>query len=48
MLEYHLSDDLSIEDNFYKQFPRVYKYAMDKTEKELMQAVQGMYHNLNY
>lgn len=40
--------DLSIEDNFYKQFPRVYKYAMAKTEKELMQAVQGMYHNLNY
>lgn len=40
------SDDLSIEDNFYKQFPRVYKYAMDMTEKELMQAVQGMYHNL--
>ena len=39
--------DLSIEDNFYKQFPRVYKYAMAKTEKELMQAVQGMYHNLN-
>jgi len=39
--------DLSIEDDFYKQFPRVYKYAMDKTEKELMQAVQGMYHNLN-
>ena len=40
--------DLSIEDDFYKQFPRVYKYAMAKTEKELMQAVQGMYHNLNY
>ena len=39
--------DLSIEDDFYKQFPRVYKYAMAKTEKELMQAVQGMYHNLN-
>lgn len=41
------SDDLSIEDNFYKQFPKVYKYSIDKTEKELMQAVQGMYHNLN-
>ena len=41
------SDDLSIEDEFYKQFPKVYKYAMMKTEKELMQAVQGMYHNLN-
>ena len=39
--------DLSIEDDFYKQFPKVYKYAMAKTEKELMQAVQGMYHNLN-
>ena len=39
--------DLSIEDDFYKQFPRVYKYAMAKTQKELMQAVQGMYHNLN-
>ncbi len=41
------SDELSIEDEFYKQFPKVYKYAMSKTEKELMQAVQGMYHNLN-
>ena len=49
--EKELSEDynetLSIEDEKYKKFPRVYKYAMDKTEKELMQAVQGMYHNLN-
>lgn len=41
------SNELSIEDDFYKQFPKVYKYAMTKTEKELMQAVEGMYHNLN-
>ena len=41
------SDELSIEDDFYKKFPKVYKYAMSKTEKGLMQAVQGMYHNLN-
>ena len=41
------SNELSIEDDFYKQFPKVYKYAMVKTEKELMQAVEGMYHNLN-
>lgn len=41
------SNELSIEDDFYKQFPKVYKYAMAKTEKELMQAVEGMYHNLN-
>ena len=49
--EMELSEDyneqMSIEDEKYKKFPRVYKYAMDKTEKELMQAVQGMYHNLN-
>ena len=40
-------DNKSIEDTLYKAFPEVYKYAMDMTEKELMQAVQGMYHNLN-
>ena len=41
------TEDMSIEDDRYKKFPRVYKYAMDKTEKELNQAAQGMYHNLN-
>ena len=40
-------EDISIEDNWYKDFPKSYKYAMDKTEKELQQAVEGMYHNLN-
>ena len=39
--------NVSIEDNWYKDFPKAYQYAMDMTEKELMQAVQGMYHNLN-
>ena len=39
--------DWSIENEKYKKYSRVYKYAMDMTEKELMQAVQGMYHNLN-
>lgn len=37
----------SIDADIYKSIPDVYKYAMDMTEKELMQAVQGMYHNLN-
>ena len=37
----------SIEADIYKSIPEVYKYAMDMTERELMQAVQGMYHNLN-
>ena len=28
-------------------YPKIYQYAMDMTEKELRQAVEGMYHNLN-
>ena len=39
--------DVSIDNEAYKEYPRVYKYAMAMTEKELMQAVEGMYHNLN-
>ena len=38
-------EDLSIEDEYYKD--GAYDYAMAMTERELMQAVQGMYHNLN-
>ena len=37
----------SIDEPIYTSSPKAYKYAMDMTEKELMQAVQGMYHNLN-
>lgn len=40
-------DNTSIDDIEYRKFPKAYGYAMDMTEKELMQAVQGMYHNLN-
>ena len=40
-------DNISIDDYKYKINPDAYQYAMDMTEKELMQAVQGMYHNLN-
>lgn len=39
--------ELSIDNEYYKHNERVYNYAMDMTEKELMQAVEGMYHNLN-
>ena len=28
-------------------YDKVYKYALDMTQKELVQAVEGMYHNLN-
>ncbi len=37
----------SIEDDFFKTLPKAYEYAMDMTTKEVYQAVEGMYHNLN-
>ena len=40
-------DTLPIDSEQYKVRPKAYQYALDKTEKELMQAVEGMYHNLN-
>lgn len=42
-----LNSDLSIEDKKYKKWGKLYRYAMDMTEKEICQAVEGMYHNLN-
>ena len=40
-------DDMSIEDEEYKTYPKAYEYAMNMTIKETYQAVEGMYHNLN-
>ena len=37
----------SIDDDMYHRAPSAYQYAMDMTEKETKQAVEGMYHNLN-
>lgn len=39
--------DMSIESPSYKTSQKAYKYAMDMTERELKQAVEGMFHNLN-
>ena len=39
--------DISIEENGYQAYPKVYSYAMDMTKREIHQAVEGMYHNLN-
>ena len=39
----------SICDEFWKKsFTKAYRYAIDMTEKECQQAVEGMYHNLKY
>lgn len=43
----HIPDNASLEDGEYKIYPEVYKYAIDMTEREIRQAVEGMYHNLN-
>ena len=37
----------SIDNPLYKRFVKAFSYAMDKTQNELEQAVEGMYHNLN-
>ena len=47
-LDYSFQDWLSIDEEDYKTYsPKAYNYAMKQTEKELQQAVEGMYHNLN-
>lgn len=46
-LEIENIEDFSIENELYTSNRKVYKYALEKTEKELNQAVEGMYHNLN-
>ena len=43
----YFNDELSIESVKYKEYPKVYQYALDMTTKETYQAVEGMYHNLN-
>ena len=43
----HIPENAGIEDAEYKSRPKAYKYALDMTEKETRQAVEGMYHNLN-
>ena len=40
--------EVSIESDFYKNiYPKAYKYALEMTTREVYQAVEAMYHNLN-
>lgn len=46
--DYHFDPkDKSIADEIYKRHKEEYAYAMDMTKRELKQAVEGMFHNLN-
>jgi len=40
-------EDIEIIDDRYKEYDKAWKYAYDMTAKEIHQAVEGMYHNLN-
>ena len=41
------NDSMSILASEYKWYPNAFRYAMDMTKKEVHQAVEGLYHNLN-
>ena len=41
-------DEMRFGDEYLKDtYPAAYRYAYDQTEKEVYQAVEGMYHNLS-
>ena len=47
-IDYSFHPELSIDDNDYKVYSqKAYNYAMDMTQKEMQQAVEGLLHNLN-
>lgn len=43
----HLENQNIDNEELKEKHPKVYKYAINKTEKEIYQAVEGLYHNLN-
>ena len=44
----HKDGTIHFDDEEFKELhPQAWEYAMEMTEKEAMQAVEGMYHNLN-
>ena len=47
IITYARKQKFSIEDDYFKEDKEIYQYALDMTEKEIHQAVEGMYHNLN-
>ena len=43
----HIPMNAGLQDEEYKIYKGAYDYAMEMTERELQQAVEGMFHNLN-
>ena len=42
----YITTETPITSDLYTKFKKAYQYAMEMTERELKQAVEGMYHNL--
>lgn len=40
-------ENVQIDSEIYKKYKRAFKYALEMTEKESKQAVEGLFHNLN-
>ncbi|MGL4393845.1 MAG: anaerobic ribonucleoside-triphosphate reductase [Brevinema sp.] len=47
LLKNNITNESSIEDQFYSSYDKVYNFAINMLKKETKQAVEGMYHNLN-
>lgn len=47
IISYAKNNNLSINDDYFKEDKEIYQYTIDMTEKEIHQAVEGLYHNLN-
>lgn len=45
--KYSSIETISITDDWYKDFKGAYEYAYDMTVKEIYQATEGLFHNLN-
>lgn len=45
--KYSSVEAISITDDWYKDFKGAYEYAYDMTVKEIYQATEGLFHNLN-
>lgn len=45
--KYSSIEAISITDDWYKDFKGAYEYAYDMTVKEIYQATEGLFHNLN-
>ena len=43
----YITDETPIDSELYTKFVETYNYALNMTTRELQQAVEGMYHNLN-